>query len=54
MDGELTDPRLDQPIVKLCPRCGMIMTRDTRSDFNNEMICVVCVEKEMEVKDERS
>ena len=48
----MTDPCLDQPILKICDRCGRIMTRETRSDFNDEIICVVCAEAEMEEKDE--
>ena len=47
----MTDPYLDQPILKTCDRCGDVMTRETRSDFNDEVICTVCVEREMEVKD---
>lgn len=46
----MTDPRLKPPSYKICPRCGRDMTRETRSDFNDEIICVVCVEVEMEIK----
>ena len=46
----MTDPRLEIPSYRICPRCGMIMIRETRSDFNDEVICVVCAEKEMEEK----
>ena len=49
----MTDPRLDQPVLKLCDRCGRIISRWAKSEINDEIICMVCVEGEMEVKDGR-
>ena len=48
----MINPRFETPSYRICPRCGRIMTRETRSDLNDEVICVVCVEKEMEEKNE--
>ena len=48
----MTDPRLELPSYRICGRCGRIMTRENKSEIDGEIICTVCVEGEMEEKDE--
>ena len=48
----MTDLRLDPISYRPCDRCDRDMTRQTRSEIDGAIICTVCVEKEMEEKDE--
>jgi len=47
----LSNPRLPEFNYHLCNRCGRVIDRSTLSFFTDEIICLVCSEIELEIKE---